>query len=270
MQAMKQNSCVQYVVVDNCCQSWGSILAVFSDKTEDGEFITSVVQDVKHLINRPLEMINKTHKLYASFVADFHGAVTDSGKKVKVKSRNGEWANVDAPLDSSDVIWNRLQIEQKYHWFNCFKEIYDDEGKHYYESRADMDFHLYRGTNRNEAWHNKLNSIYPIRCGEHLGDACLDVLVVAHNLDRCTTITRSSFGGNNPAIFRIGNLPYLLRLMSLQGSERLDEVHDISDVYLARSTPEKEKVAIGIHMTADEQMRRDYGPLKKFHWCYFA
>ena len=57
--------------------------------------------------------------------------------------------------------------------------------------------------------------------------------------------------------------------MSLQGSERPDEVHDISDVHLARSTPEKEKVAIGIHMTADEQMRRDYGPLKKFHWCYF-
>ena len=99
MRAKKQDSCVRYVVVDNCCQSRGCIQDVFSDKTDDGQYKTSVVQDIKHLINRPLEMINKTHKLYASFVADFHGAVTDGGKKIKVKSRNGQWANVEAPLD---------------------------------------------------------------------------------------------------------------------------------------------------------------------------
>jgi hypothetical protein len=292
MQAKKQNSCVRYIVVDNCCQSRGSIQAVFSEKTEDGQFITSIVQDVKHLINRPLEMVNKTHKLYASFVADFHGAVTDGGKKMKVKSRNGEWANVDAPLDSSDVIWRRLESivtnyekslrnggeelsalflkgfendfnKQKYHWLNCVQEIYDEEGKHYYESRADMDFHLYRGTNRNEAWHKKLNSIYPVRCGERLGDACLDAVIVAHNLDHCTGITRSSFGGIDPAIFRLGNLPYLLRLISLQGSdEKITSSITYSDMCLVRSSPEKQRVAIGIRMTADEQIRRDYGPLK--------
>jgi hypothetical protein len=35
-----------------------------------------------------------------------------------------------------------------------------------------------------------------------------------------------------------------------------------SDMFLVRSSPEKQRVAIGIRMTADEQMRRDYGPLK--------
>jgi hypothetical protein len=98
-----------------------------------------------------------------------------------------------------------------------------------------MDFHLYRGTNCNEAWHKKLNSIYPIHCGESLGDACLDVLVEAHNLDHCTTITRSSFGGINPAIFRLGNLPYLHQLMSLQGSNKdLMKCMTYSDMYLVR------------------------------------
>ncbi len=47
---------------------------------------------------------------------------------------------------------------QKYHWLNCVHEVYDENGKHYYEGRADMDFHLYRGTNCNEAWHRKLNA----------------------------------------------------------------------------------------------------------------
>ena len=71
---------------------------------------------------------------------------------MKVKSQNGEWANDDAPLDSSDVIWNRLEIvvanyekslrnggeglsalflkgfendfnKQKHHLLNCIQEI---------------------------------------------------------------------------------------------------------------------------------------------------
>jgi len=68
-----------------------------------------------------------------------------------------------------------------------------------------MDFHLHRGTNCNEAWHKKLNSIYPIHCGESLGDACLDVLV------------------------------YLHQLMSLQGSNKdLMKCMIYSDMYLVR------------------------------------
>jgi hypothetical protein len=31
-------------------------------------------------------MVNKTHKLYGSFVADIHGAVTNGEKKMKVKT----------------------------------------------------------------------------------------------------------------------------------------------------------------------------------------
>lgn len=292
LRADRQGVKVEYFVVDNCCLSRGTIQGVFNSKDADGNFTTSIIQDVKHLINRPLEYINKTHKLYSSFISDFHGAVTDNGRKVKVKGRNGHWANVEAPLDSGEVIWGRLVklydsykesllkggeqssslflkgfdqafMGQKHHWFNCVKEVFDKEGKHYYEARADLEFHLYRGTNRNEAWHKKLNSIYPIRCGERLGDACLDAITVAHNLDHCTSVTASSFGGVDPAVFRVGNLPYLLRLMSLQGSlEAAASAMTYSDMCLVRASPEKHRTAIGIRDSADEQNRRDFGPLK--------
>jgi hypothetical protein len=86
MRARKQNSCVRYVVVDNCCQYRGSIQAVFSDKQKMASSRHLLIQGVKHLINRPLEMVNKTHKLYGSFVADIHGAVTNGEKKMKVKT----------------------------------------------------------------------------------------------------------------------------------------------------------------------------------------
>lgn len=86
LQAEKQGHVIKHFVVDNCCHSRNAIQQVFSDKDEQGCFITSVIQDIKHLINRPLEEIVKTHKLYASFVADLHGAVTDSGRKIKVMS----------------------------------------------------------------------------------------------------------------------------------------------------------------------------------------
>lgn len=287
LRAIKQNSVIQFFVVDNCCQARDTILSIFSENNNDGRYMTSVIQDVKHLINRPLEMVNKMHKLYASFVADLHGAVTNGGKTIKVKSRNGQWANVDAPLDTSDVIWHRLEMvvenyskalcdggeelsalflkdfhkefhNQKYHWLHCVQEIYDEKGRHFYEGRADMDFHFYRGTNRNESWHKMLNSIYPNRCGERF-----DAVTVAHNLDHCTSITHSSFGGIDPNIFRLGNLPYLLRLISLQGSkENITSSMTYSDMCLVRSSPYKQRTAIGIRDTADEQIRRDYGPLK--------
>lgn len=230
MRATKQHCSIKYIVVDNCCHSRGSIHRVFSEKDDNGSFITMIVQDVKHLINLPLEEVMKTHKVYASFVADLHGAVTNGGRKIKVMSRNGDWSNVEAPLDSGQVIWDRLvsAVEeyrgaltnsgdsncslilkgfekefqnQQYHWLNCVQEVYDHNGKHYYEGRTDMDFHLFRGTNCNEAWHHKLNSIYPVRCGERLGDACIDAVTVAHNLDHCQEITRSSFGGIDPSVF---------------------------------------------------------------------
>jgi hypothetical protein len=44
---------------------------------------------MKHLISTPLEEVAKTHKLYASFAADFYGAVTNAGSNIKVKSQNG-------------------------------------------------------------------------------------------------------------------------------------------------------------------------------------
>ncbi len=184
MRTTKQQCSIKYIVVDNCCHSRGSIHQVFSEKDDNGSFITTVVKDVKLLINHPLEEVMKMHKLYASFVAELHGAVTNGGRKIKAMSRNGDWSNVEAHLDSGQVIWGRLVsvVEENKgalakagdnngslflkDFVKEFQEVYDCNGKHYYEGRADMDFHLFRGTDCNEAWHHKLNSIYALQCGE--------------------------------------------------------------------------------------------------------
>jgi hypothetical protein len=55
MRCQMQKSVVKHVVVEHCCQARGTIKQVFFDKTGDGNFVTSVVQDVKHLINHSLE-----------------------------------------------------------------------------------------------------------------------------------------------------------------------------------------------------------------------
>jgi hypothetical protein len=101
-----------------------------------------------------------------------------------------------------------------------------------------------------------------MRCGERLGEACLDALTVAHNLDHCQTITNSSFGGIDPSVFRLGNLPYVIRLISIQTDDNAFSSMTYNDMCLFRSTPEKRRNAIGINDSADEQMARDYGPLK--------
>lgn len=62
MRCQMQKSIVKNVVVEHCCQARGTIKQVFFDKTGDGNFVTSAVQDVKHLINHSLEEIVKTHK----------------------------------------------------------------------------------------------------------------------------------------------------------------------------------------------------------------
>ena len=72
---------------------------------------------------------------------------------------------------------------QKYYRLNCVFEIYDENRKSYYEeTNTDEVFHLYRGTNRNESCHKRLNQIYPDRCSEALGDSFLDAFTLSYNL----------------------------------------------------------------------------------------
>ena len=141
--------------MDNCCQVKNAIHEVFNERDSSGKLLINVCQDLKHLINRPLEHVKKDRPLYHKFIADMHGATTNVGKKRSIQSRNGTWCNVPAPLDEGEVIWKRLVdivenykkdladpdsnfflkdfektfLGQKEHYENCVHEIYDDEMK---------------------------------------------------------------------------------------------------------------------------------------------
>lgn len=69
---------------------------------------TVVLQDIKHLINRLLEECSKQSSLYARWSIELHGVFTNYGHKINVVSRNGNIYTVSAPLESGNVIWNRL------------------------------------------------------------------------------------------------------------------------------------------------------------------
>jgi hypothetical protein len=63
-----------------------------------------------------------------------------------------------------------LEIQKK-HILECIQEFYltdetTGENFHYYESLEDGDFKVFRGTNRNESLHKRINVILPERSSE--------------------------------------------------------------------------------------------------------
>ena len=60
--------------------------------------------------------------------------------------------------------------KQKFHVENCLKDPIVD-GKYYMELE-DGHFVLFRGTNRNESFHKRLNHFWPEKCGPELAE-CL-------------------------------------------------------------------------------------------------
>ena len=97
----------QVIFTDNAIAHEKSIKSVFPD--------IRVAQDLKHLINRPLEFISKSHPFSGDFSRSFHGAFTMSVEK-NVQSRNLNWYKVPGPLDSPEVIIKRVDsVISDYH-----------------------------------------------------------------------------------------------------------------------------------------------------------
>ena len=63
-------------------------------------------------------------------------------------------------------------------------EAFDDEGRYCFEA-ADGHLYLYRGTNKNESIHRRLNAIHPEKCGQPLSDAVIVAFLVQWNFRRC-------------------------------------------------------------------------------------
>jgi hypothetical protein len=66
-----------------------------------------VVQDVKHLINRLIEQLCKTHSLYGRICEKLHGAVGGDGKQ-SVVDRNGKTREVPRMLRKSEDMIKKL------------------------------------------------------------------------------------------------------------------------------------------------------------------
>ena len=72
---------------------------------------------------------------------------------------------------------------QKYHILNCVHEVYDNDGNHYMET-TDGVFRLYRGTNKNESCHRRLNHLFPDQCVEKTFVSFLTAFKFAWNIQR--------------------------------------------------------------------------------------
>lgn len=66
-----------------------------------------VGQDLKHLINRPLEFVSRSHQHYGAFCKAFHQAFTQSSPQI-ARSRNGGLYNVAGLLDTAPMIIDRV------------------------------------------------------------------------------------------------------------------------------------------------------------------
>jgi len=179
----------KYVTVDDCCTMRDSIEKTFAafDQT------VVVLQDVKHLINRLIEQLLKTHKEYTSCCSEIHRAIV--GSKQPFQSSNGKSIMYPSKLDNGDVIIRRVNgviahfykegwggvfktefsaawVRQQVHFTKgCCNDIVINN-KHYYEAETGI-FKLYRGTNRNESCHSKINHAIPKWCSVPLSESVL-------------------------------------------------------------------------------------------------
>ena len=91
-----------YFYVDNV-QTWeNTVKSVFGDDV-------SVLQDIKHLINRILECASKQHDLYGQLNKDLHGAFTIGDGQMPKQTRSGKTLYSKAPLRSPEMICQELE-----------------------------------------------------------------------------------------------------------------------------------------------------------------
>lgn len=205
----------KYFYVDNAVHMRGVIHEYFPE--------SEVYQDVKHLINRLIEHTSKQSSLYVEFSKDFHGVFTKH--KITVESRvSGNTHKIPAPLsDSQEIVRDLQALIDRYKGFSLaanggkplflndfdaewekqkiqieenIKDVFID-GKHYFEAE-DGKFQLYRGSNRNESMHRRLNSIWPEQCGHDLADCLILAFIYEWNCRRSYNKLEFEYGLSDP------------------------------------------------------------------------
>ena len=83
------------IVVDDCCQFAPGAKKIFPDIT--------VVQDCKHVINRCVDCLSKSHPLYTEFSKQFHGSFKNPD--IPVKGRDGRFYSIPAKLPAGNDIY---------------------------------------------------------------------------------------------------------------------------------------------------------------------
>ena len=90
----------KYCWTDNCCKDRLIVQNCFRKDPVTGEaHEVEVCQDIKHIADRFIESLVKSHPLYLSTTKDVHGALVGSGPDCHMKSRNGQFYAVPRPLD---------------------------------------------------------------------------------------------------------------------------------------------------------------------------
>ena len=88
-------------------------------------------------------------------------------------------------------------------------DVLDSTGKNYYEPEVGG-FKLYRGTNRNESCHRRINAMFPDRCGDILKDTLLTCFKFSWNFNRNNGWQNNvSLNGIDNTIGSVGNIHLL-------------------------------------------------------------
>jgi len=129
----KDDEMPEIIFTDNAGSHEASIKKVFPR--------AKVGQDLKHLINRPLEHCAKSHEHYSAFSIAFHGAFTDNPEVIQ-RSRSGKIVNVPGMLPGPDEIIRRAEIVISRFKALCSAGLFLKDFDHVWENQKEQ-IHLY-------------------------------------------------------------------------------------------------------------------------------
>ena len=171
-----------------------------------------VAQDMKHLINRILNKTNTTSRLYVDFSGEIHSVFSETIKVfdrlrdltkihdrvlpskellIKLEKVVNRYKNLDDECIKAKEQslfkpeFDNTYENQKYHILNCVTDFptnevaldpFDTSNPEFkwYSEMRDGQFILFRGTNKNESLHKRLNSIFPEKCGFELAQCIFE------------------------------------------------------------------------------------------------
>ena len=174
--------------------------------------LARVGQDAKHFVNRLVRTLNKEADQYTAFARALHGAVflkpeqarRRDGKVGEVRGRVASFGHIKRTIENlrstyghfpdlfkKKVVDGRSEYLFDSQWTTCQSKLRfiieaykDDEMNDYYFEAEDGHFYLYRGTNKNESIHRRLNAIFPEKCGVDLSNAVIMAFVCNWNFRR--------------------------------------------------------------------------------------